>query len=99
MGVDTQTLVMGSQVEGAPHRLVMEDVEVRIEDIVVNQLDLDLVLIVCKRAEVSVFALCNLLWILGTELPLVLVFSIELLDSVVGFETVISLSTVSLLDE
>ena len=87
---------MCRQVEGTPHRLVVEDVEVRIEDIVVDQFYLYFVLVMCKRAEISVLAVCDLVRVLGTELALVLVLSVQLLDGVVGILALIPLNTVSL---
>lgn len=87
---------MSRQVEGTPHRLVVEDVEVRIEDIVVDQFYLYFVLVMCKRAEISVLAVCDLVRVLGTELALVLVLSVQLLDGVVGILALIPLNTVSL---
>ena len=87
---------MSRQVEGTPHRLVVEDVEVRIEDIVVDQFYLYFVLVMCKRTEISILAVCDLVRVLGTELALVLVLSVQLLDGVVGILALIPLNTVSL---
>lgn len=57
VGIDAESLVVGGQVERTPDRLVVEDEEVHIVDIVVNEVNLHFILIVSKRTVLSVLAL------------------------------------------
>ena len=56
MGIDAETLVMLSEVKRTPNSLILEHEEVIIIDQVMDELDQNVILIVSKGTEDSVFA-------------------------------------------
>ena len=90
MCINAERLVVLGQIERAPHGLVVKDEKVDIENIVVDKFCFYLILCVSKRAEFTVLAFIKLIRVLRTEFLFVLIFPIKLLDSAVGFLTLIS---------
>jgi hypothetical protein len=80
--VDAEGFVVPREIIRAPHRLVVEHIEVRIKRVVVNQLDLDVLLRVRKRAVLPILALVGSVGVVAAELGLVFVGLVELLDAV-----------------
>ena len=62
--VDAQSFIVRSEVEGTPHGLVMEHVEVGIKDEIVDEFSFYFILGMSKTAELAVFAFVYLIWIL-----------------------------------
>lgn len=75
----------------------MEHVEVDIIEIIVNEINFHFIFIMSEGAEVPVFTFDGFIMVAHTKLLLVLVGSIELLDSVMGEVALFTMRTVTFL--
>ena len=82
VSIDAKRLNVRGEVEGAVHSLVVKHEEVGVVHIVVNEINLHFVFIMGKRTEGTVFTFRALVEVGCTELLLVLVISVKLLDPV-----------------
>jgi hypothetical protein len=73
---------MSRQVKGAPYCFVMKHVEICIKWIIVNQLNLDVLLRVSEGAIDAIFAVLDLIRIIGTKLCLIFVWTIQLFNTI-----------------
>lgn len=94
VGIHTECLVVTGEVERTPYSLVVKDVEVGIVNVVVNEVGVYFVFCMSKRAKIAIIAFNALVEKACAELGLVLIFTVQLLYSVMGILTFVSNRTV-----
>lgn len=89
VGIDTKiSIVLGNV--GTKDSLVFIQVEILVLLKIVKKLNHNLVLLVCKRAVISVIALVNIVWMILAELSLVTFRMIQLLQLVMSIVALVA---------
>lgn len=90
MRVHTHAFIVVDIVEGTPHCLVVEDIEIDVLIVVVNELRLDVRFGVREGTEDAVLAHIAVFRVVRAELRLVFISAVQLLHFVVGLPTVVA---------